>query len=501
MPRLVFMNNEVLPEHVYLYVLQLSLRQAAAYPSPERMAGFIESTFLSFLKDSGYALASVHVEAKQGFYLVDVDEGRLDSIVFPNQGVGHQIQFKMALSLPGDVFNASVLDRKIAKLVAEQMIESAEYEVVPVNKAPQEEVWAGRLIQGLRLVEASQPHELHIYINHFEHRPGLSAYLNYGSPDGLRLGLKYRGRDFLLEGDRYVLLPMASLRVFEGVVGGRQSVGFSRLSLEASYYSPPILDGFMSFLTWASADLHSLRRQDISVERYIFTPLRAALGLALHPIPHFSMSLGGGIQYRGLSGVTAMPGETIPVKAKEEGFSLFAGGELRLVLNPGVLRRDREHELWLRGIYTAPRGDLQGFLIAAGRYDKVLLFDYDEFWIRLSGHTAVGTPPFYDEISLGDELRVAFGATYAVHAGGLGLEYRRSVLRDLVKFSLFNDVSVFEDRSVNLKPKGVAVADNFGVGVHLLLLDAFQLNFYLGVGLSSTETAAFGVGVQLTEAY
>lgn len=498
LPDLLFEGNVVLPDEVYQAVLELAIKGDKERPSPARL----EAVLLKFLRESGYALATVKVEKEEdGAQRIEIEEGRLDRVVFPGQGIGHTFQLRIALAMPGGVFNANVLNRKLAHLIETTDVDKAEYEVVPVHAQIETgNEWASRMIQGLRIIEPGQPHELHIYLDRQDFRPGLNVYVNYGAPDGLRVGLRYRGEDLLFENDRYRLLPLASLRVFEGVAGGKQSAGLSRLGMEAAYFTPPIAGDWLSVLVWTSADGYALRRLDLQISRYLFVPLRLAIGFDLHPWKSFSLSVGGGYQYRALLQTKAVTGQTPPSFIEEHSFSLFFGGELKISFTPEILRRDREHEIYMRALYNGKRGELSWFANLQAGYKNVFVFDYNELWLQAEAMSTLGDgDQFYDEISLGRFLRVAFGSLYARHAGALKSEYRLSIVRDVVKVGAFLDAAAF--KWVDRGSEELDFAANLGLGFHLLMVDVLQLSLYSGVGTSTADPIAFGFGLRLVQAY
>jgi hypothetical protein len=99
-------------------------------------------------------------------------------------------------------------------------------------------------------------------------------------------------------------------------------------------------------------------------------------------------------------------------------------------------------------------------------------------------------------------LRSAFqGTVYARQLAALNLEYRFSLSRDELKLGLFNDVVVYEGLDALREPEGLRLIDNFGLGLHILLVDAFQVNGYFGVGIRSDGEADLGFSLDVQQAF
>ena len=90
---------------------------------------------------------------------------------------------------------------------------------------------------------------------------------------------------------------------------------------------------------------------------------------------------------------------------------------------------------------------------------------------------------------------------YSRQAGGLSLEYRFSLVRDIYKLALFHDAGLFEVRE---RASGLARArfvDSFGLGLCALIADAFQLDVYYAVGFSGGNDFSNGLAVALNQAF
>jgi len=92
-PLLVFHGNVGLVEDVYRTVLDLPAGTKAT-PATARA---VASRLQKFLHDSGYVLATVRARAEGEQIVVDVDEGRLDKIIFLGGGAFETLRLRLAL--------------------------------------------------------------------------------------------------------------------------------------------------------------------------------------------------------------------------------------------------------------------------------------------------------------------------------------------------------------------------------------------------------------------
>jgi len=103
--------------------------------------------------------------------------------------------------------------------------------------------------------------------------------------------------------------------------------------------------------------------------------------------------------------------------------------------------------------------------------------------VRLRG-AWVGGPgaAWWDDVDVaGEAFRLPPpGLGYARRLAQAGLEGRLSLHRDFFKVGLFLDASVHERGRVDGPPAARGVATAFGLSVHAQVLDAFQLDAFLG---------------------
>src|SRR5205814_9968711 len=102
---------------------------------------------------------------------------------------------------------------------------------------------------------------------------------------------------------------------------------------------------------------------------------------------------------------------------------------------------------------------------------------------------------------VGDVLRGEFGMDYAGRDGGLQLECRYSLLRDVFKLGIFQNAVGYGaiDRVTN-KDK-LTGANAVGLGIHALIIDEFQLDAWFGVGWSTKKTFDQGAALAIRQAF
>jgi hypothetical protein len=87
---------------------------------------------------------------------------------------------------------------------------------------------------------------------------------------------------------------------------------------------------------------------------------------------------------------------------------------------------------------------------------------------------------------------------YARKLGSTGLEFRYSLLRDVIKVGLFYDQVLFGaiDRTADTES-----LRSGGPAVHLLLADQFQVDMHLAVGWSTKGATDHGISLGLRRVF
>lgn len=498
-------GNVALPEDVYRTVLTLSAGTRTSTPTPDQVA----SSLTDFLHASGYTIASATATvAQDGTIVVDVDEGRLDKIIFPEESAANAIQLQLAFAMPGRIFNRPLLEKKIQKLIEETDVVDVEYRVVPVVEPehPGIQVEDPGLIHGFTFFKAGEPHELRIKVQHEGWKRGLDVGFGYKPPDGLFVKGGYKHGGLFFDQDLGELTSRVAVRVVDAFTTANARLGLSEASLGLRWYTPPFAgDSLRSFLSVEGLAL-GRRRQDLGVKSYLHSPIRGSLNFGVNIFSYLRLDLGLGAEQRFLYALRDeedVPRSPVVDETPRSQLRMFARAELEAVFNPEELRRDRKHRLILAARHLSG-GTEEGKPITETllRYQKMFSFGWDELWIGVSGGLLFGEVPFYDELSVGgDYVRNTFSQVFVQKAAALHLEYRLSLSRDFFKIGLYNDLAVYGELDDLRRTETFRIADGVGIGLHLMVLDTFQFSGYFGVGISSGEEFDVGFGLQAEQAF
>ena len=109
---------------------------------------------------------------------------------------------------------------------------------------------------------------------------------------------------------------------------------------------------------------------------------------------------------------------------------------------------------------------------------------------------------FPEEASVGgDVLRGPFGDVYSRKYGGLQLEFRYSLLRDVFKLGIFHNVAGYRAIDRSDKDTSATFANAVGLGIHALIIDEFQLDAWFGVGWSTQNAFDKGAALAIRQAF
>jgi hypothetical protein len=522
-------GNVVIARDVYLSILRLPDDE----PWAEATARSARQQILDFLHSSGYDLASVNATVVPGGLDIDINEGRLEKVVFRGRLTFQTLRFKLALSVPFDVFNRPSLDRQMRELAADLRMPRVWYEVIDTEQVkhfgPQlENLGALGTLQGLPLVQPQQPHELHVFFTEHEWDTGANLDIRSGSPDGLEGIVSYQGRDLGYEDDRFRVAASGGGFIRQTLSTGAYYATFTRAFGEIAWYTPPAF-GSARLLVWLRSELLDRQRPDLNLEDYLGLTADGSFNLQLEPKRGLVFSFGIGADYDQLLGhptLACMPSPPPPAPQQPcssavpvslitpgpppdyiaaEGYHLWAFGLLRadFIFDPENQRADRRHQLTLEGRYFLSVAEPQWSQTRLF-YQKVFEFGWHDLWLHAAGNWDWGKVYFYREEPVsGRYLRGVFGAEFATRVAALSTEFRFSVTRDLYKISIFNDVAVWGhiDRSTSLQvpdTQQLRVGDSFGPGFHALIEGMFQLDMYLAFGYETAVVGSpsdFNVGV------
>lgn len=497
---LVFHGNAVLVEDVYRSVLDLPANSRAT----EATARTVAVRLRKFLRNAGYELATVSAQVDGGQIVIDLDEGKLDKIIFVGGGAVETLRLKLDLHLPENVYNRPELERQLRKLATRVGLAEFAYEVVPVDgpaSSPGPQLDELAPIDELPLFQPGRAYELHILVTPGPYRPGLSPELEITSLEGGGLGATYHGAKLFFPEDRWVISGRVAGGIRERLDAHTSYATFTRVLGDASWDSPPVRGSIRPSVR-LRADLSDRQRSDLRLESFRFATLEAEVLARIEPTSDLRLSLGLGIERRFLFGATAASGaiiDTSPVAQTRP----YGEMSFRARLDPGELRRDRAHELVLEGrLYGRADSARPGTLRLLGQYQKVFLIGWHELWIEGRGSIRDGDVLFPEEESIGgDSLRGPFGSDYARKLAALGVEFRYSLVRDILKLGVFHNGVVFGSINRMNDTQKPLFADAFGLGLHALILDSFSLDTWFGFGRTSDGRSDHGGALSIRQAY
>jgi len=502
-PLLVFHGNVALLEDVYRSVLDLPANTKAT----PVMARTVSTRLASFLHRAGYALATVRARVDGEQILVDIDEGRLDKVIFLGGGAFETLRLRLDLNIQQDVFNQPDLERQLRSLARRLGLGEFAYEIVPVPNAPAPKIQLDEIDPieriSLGVIRPGRPYELHILVQPGKFRPGVSPELEIDSVEGGAIGATYHGGRLIFQDDRWDLGGRVAGALRQELDGSGSSFAFTR-ALGEIRYDAPSFTGVLRPALRARAELTDRQRPDLQIESYRFATFEGGVHLVFAPVAYVKTSLGGGIERRSLFNVEPVPGRS----AFDSAYSFrhtrrCAEAALEITFDPENIRRDRHHVLGVDGrVYGPPQDGQDSALHLAGWYQKMFPFGWNELWVEVRGLSRTGFILFPEENSIGGAvLRGPFGDEYARRVGGLQLEFRYSLLRDAFKLGVFHNVAGYGaiDRATNAEK--LTFANSLGLGVHALIIDEFQLDAWFGAGWSTAHRFGTGAALAIRQAF
>ncbi len=504
-PLLSFSGNAVLNEEVYRAVLDLP---DEAQPTASN-ARLVRARLLDFLKRAGYELASIKTKVEGGQIHILIDEGRVDKVIVLGQGAYHTLRVKLELSMPYNVFNRPVLERQLKELAAKHQFETYRFELVPIEKdehvGPQ--IVELPKIQDIELIPPERPYELRISFSKKDFQTGFAPEIVFNSLEGVGIGGRFRLRSGFLEGARWESRVRVAATLRENIAETRARPVLSRAYGESKWYSPPLIGPNFRTSVWLRADLLNRRRRDLGLESFFHIALDGSMNAEYQFSDELTTSLGFGVEHRRLFAIDrgdamidAIVDETPRLQTRP-----FAVAAVDLLFTPTEVRRDRKSFLNVeaRGYLRANR-DRPHALRLQYYFQAIQFVGWHELWFRSRGASTHGDSLFPDEIPIGGNfLRGPFVDTFYVRRiAGIGLDARISLVRDLFKLSIFHDLVGFGrvDRAAD-RTTSYSLANAFGIGAHALLIDAFQLDVYYGVGFAAGDRFDHGLVLSLQQAF
>ncbi len=505
-PPVVFHGNGVLQDEVYLAFLRLP-ETAKADPAT---AASIRGQLTEFLHQIGYELAVVEVAVGNDELHVFLDEGLLGKIILRGQAGLETVEARIALDLPHKVFNRPQLERQIAHLKEQFNLSVDHWELVSSGQVehvgPQlANLWVldelGQFF-GHRLIPPHGRYDLQITLHRDEWRRGLGIGAGLDGADGALGNLDYKGSGLLLAADRWIGRLELGTKLRSPLAGGDPYLALTRGLGEMNWRAPALALTLRPGLD-LSVRYSSHQRPDLPLESYRLMRMRGLFSVHGEPRTGMDLWLGAGMERLNVfdlipAGAAPVPPGVNPVGSTHPVFQ--AGADF--VFDPDQIRADRRHELHLEALhYPGWGGERYG--VTHWDYQKVFELGWHDLWVTSSGRFLWGQAPFVEESSVGGSyVRGVFADRfYSPRAGGLRLEGRFSLVRDIYKLAVFHDAGLFEDLD---RGKGLANArfvDSFGVGLCALVADAFQLDVYYALGFAGRSQFDRGLSLSLRQAF
>ena len=400
-PLIRFSGNQVMPDEVYLTVLHLPEDAQATLAT----ALEVEQALSDFLHQAGYELSSVSAQVEGEQIAVLINEGQLEKVVFRGRLTLQTLRFKLALVVPFEVFNRPALERQMQQLALQLKVEKVWFELVRTAEVahlgPQlEELPA---IQGVQLIHARRPFELHVFFEEKEWDEGLGLDLRSGYIDGLELGVNFQGRNGLLKDDGWRVAASGGAGLRRRISDDRFYAAFTRAYAELRWFSPRLIGNLRPFV-WLQGDLLGRQRADLHLENYNAATSDVSIHLALEPREGLLLSLGGGYEWRRIYGLQVAPGfELSPLVVSSERLRPFGLLRVKLVYDTGADRSDRRHALTVDVRQYLGLND-PWFGYAAHRYSRVISFGWHDLWIRSRSKFLWGEVAFHNEEPVGEYL-------------------------------------------------------------------------------------------------
>ena len=490
-----FFGNQVLPDEVYLAVLE----RPAAPATPQLAAAMAERVEI-FLHQAGYTLATAEGQVREGRIVILVNEGLLEKVVFRGRLTFQMIRLKLALDLPRDVFNQPYLDRQLAALSSQIGIDAPQYALVPTavvdHVGPQvDSLGPLGTLKGTALLHPRHQFELHLYFKEREWPtgPGLDVRVTYF--DGFELGANYQGRGLIFADNLWRVGVMGGAGVRQDLESHAYYVFPTRLYVESQWYTPAIAS-VRSFV-WLRGEGLARQRWDLGLENYVTTNSELSANIQVRPFLPLRLFIGFGLGHFYLFGERGAgwgppPTEVASEPRRWRGFVQFG---LEWVLDTGDARWDRRHAMSLDGRLWANLEQINQ--VAYGevklRWQKVEALGWHDLWFKVRGTLLTGDVLFPFEEPLGEHLRGVFGDIFARAAGSASAEFRFSLTRDLFKLGLFVDAAAWGQLDAQRAEQTPRLGVSFGPTFHALIEGMFQVD--LGVSFGFLSTGRFSTGL------
>ncbi len=407
---------------------------------------------------------------------IHVDEGVMTRIVFLGAGAYRGALYRVDLNLPGDVFNAKLLDKALQELKTKHHLLGITYRVVETE-----------YLIAMPLGHLAPVRELRIHVVAKESF-GWGFDFNMDSSWGPVLQARFSAGSLLLDKDRLRTAAFVAIPYRSFLFSAMPHLTWVHSELDLAYRLPPFASGLLAPQIESETGFSQYSRTIPEIGSAYVLRTSVMLGLAVLSGTQFEGSVGAGPEFYRFFGDDRtkpfLPTLSDPEATADRWLLRFTVGlSASWNFSPDVLRDDMRDGAWIefRNSVTESGGWL-GALDLANK--TVWTLGANVLMLRAKGILRLGDVRFFDEASLGGTyLRTFFDGRYWVReAVQVETQFRLAVYRDSTYVGFFNDISVFGDRSEGSTQFGAA--DAFGPSLHFMYFDRFAVDLYYGLGFA-----------------
>jgi len=246
------------------------------------------------------------------------------------------------------------------------------------------------------------------------------------------------------------------------------------------YRFPPLWFGIAPVINLFIAD--SVRgRSALGLQSYQFFETESVVGFEFLLTSTTSLALTGGVDTFIIHTTTPLEEITVAPPESEARLRGLVRLTQRTNFTPDILRSDLRDELVTSLTTRFSSKDEQVWQVIS-TLQWVFRWGFHDIILRNRAIFLDGNVRFWDDIFLpGRYLRVFFGSDdWTRRAFQTQAAIRFSLNKDFFKIGLFNDLSLYEDRSLGFRRFNIA--DGFGPSFHFLFFDLVAVDLYYGFG-------------------
>jgi|GEM_PF-3162050 len=472
------------------------------HPSREQVQTGLHRLY-RFYRESGYSLVRIKPQKRNGHWTIYIDEGLLDSIIVVGANWLNTYLVRRDL-LPYDVFNSYRVKQWLGNIARTYKLKKVEYNVVTLHDddagAFEDNVgYLEHFADSFVDIKLKPRYRLEVII----HKNSTDFSYGYGLTWGSTYGLG-------AEGDvnfGSLVFPKDRLSIYAKVSGTRRDslqpnggtdTVITRAMLGIKSDTPPLGVDWLRIKLHSFAVLYNQQRPDIPLQQLMYLHSEHSLRLSFQITKWLEFSAFGGYDVRKIFDVEPVTSDPVTVDSRIS-HSGFTGGNLRFELAKPVLRRDLNDYLSLEGRAYFRRDTNNYYQLSLG-YQQVFFFGASEAILRARGRFRFGDSLVTDQFPVAGDLMRASWGRYTLKAGHASAEARFSIYRQMVKFGLFNDMTLYGrlDRS---GAETLVFADAAGPGLFFMFFDVFLLKMYYAVGIDTNADFAHTFSFSLSKVF